>query len=74
MMNSENQPNTTDAKPEEYKYEKEYGPIHTYADGEIKEYTGKVNKWLLAVYLILMVWAIFYLFKYWGGLGPGLAY
>ena len=31
-----------------------------------------LNKWLLAVYLVLTVWAVYYLVRYWGGLGPGL--
>ena len=30
--------------------------------------------WLLAVYAVLFVWAMYYLYVYWGGLGPGLAY
>jgi len=33
---------------------------------------GHVNAWLLVVYVALTVWAIYYLVKYWGGLGPGL--
>ena len=49
------------------------GPIEEHARGEIRSYHGIVNWWLLAVYAILTVWAIYYLFKYWGGLGPGLA-
>jgi hypothetical protein len=49
------------------------GPIEGYAAGEIRAYHGIVNKWLLVVYAILAVWGIYYLFKYWGGLGPGLA-
>ena len=43
-----------------------------YAQGEIKSYHGIVNRWLLAVYAILFHWAIYYLFTYWGCLGPGL--
>ena len=31
-----------------------------------------MNYWLLAVYAILGIWAMYYLFEYWGGLGPGL--
>lgn len=53
--------------------EKRRGPIEEHARGEIRSYHGIVNRWLLAVYAILTVWAIYYLFKYWGGLGPGLA-
>jgi hypothetical protein len=48
------------------------GPIEVHAHGEIRSYHGIVNAWLLAVYVILTVWAIYYLFTYWGGLGPGL--
>jgi len=49
-----------------------YGEVEHYAQGEIRVYHGIVNKWLLVVYAILAVWGIYYLFKYWGGLGPGL--
>lgn len=49
-----------------------YGEIEEYAQGEIRSYHGIVNKWLLLVYAILAVWGVYYLFKYWGGLGPGL--
>ncbi len=52
--------------------EAKYGPIEEYAKGEIRAYHGIVNKWLLLVYAILAVWGVYYLFKYWGGLGPGL--
>lgn len=37
---------------------------------EIKE--RKVNRWLIAVYVALTVWGIYYLIFIWGGLGPGL--
>ena len=43
-----------------------------HARGEIRAYHGIVNKWLLVVYAALAVWGVYYLFKYWGGLGPGL--
>jgi hypothetical protein len=33
---------------------------------------GRINRWLLVVYLILFVWALYYGYTYWGGLGPGL--
>ena len=51
----------------------ERGPIDEYAGGEIRAYHGIVNRWLLVVYAILAVWGIYYLLRYWGGLGPGLA-
>jgi hypothetical protein len=47
--------------------------VHEYARGEIRAYHGIVNRWLLLVYAVLAVWGIYYLVKYWGGLGPGLA-
>ncbi len=53
--------------------ERRHGPIEEYAQGEIRVYHGIINKWLLVVYAILGVWGIYYLFVYWGGLGPGLA-
>jgi hypothetical protein len=49
------------------------GDIEEYAGGEVRSYHGIVNKWLLAVYAVLGIWGVYYLFKYWGGLGPGLA-
>jgi len=52
---------------------RERGPIDEYAGGEIRAYHGIVNRWLLVVYAILAVWGIYYLLRYWGGLGPGLA-
>ena len=58
-------------------------PLEVYAGGEIKAHHGRVNKWLLVVYALLLLWALYYLFGplegltptfgYWGGLGPGLA-
>jgi len=50
-----------------------YGAVEEFARGEIRSYHGIVNKWLLVVYAALAVWGVYYLFKYWGGLGPGLA-
>lgn len=48
------------------------GELEEYAGGEIKAYHGIVNVWLLLVYAVLAVWGVYYLLKYWGGLGPGL--
>jgi hypothetical protein len=47
--------------------------VEEFADGEIKSYHGRVDGWLLVVYAILAVWGMYYLFAYWGGLGPGQA-
>lgn len=54
--------------------EAKYGAIEEYAGGEIQVYHGIINKWLLVVYLILFVWALYYLWLYWGGPGTGLIY
>jgi hypothetical protein len=48
--------------------------IEEFAQGEIRSRRGKINGWLLAVYLVLFLWALYYGFAYWGGLGPGLDY
>ena len=44
-----------------------------FADGEIKSYRGRVNRWLPVVYAVLALWGVYYLFAFWGGLGPGQA-
>ena len=48
--------------------------LEQHAGGEIQERRGRVNLWLGVVYLVLFLWALYYLFAYWGGLGPGLDY
>ena len=45
-----------------------------YAGGEITDRPGRVNWWLAIVYVVLLLWGLYYLVVYWGGLGPGLAY
>ena len=47
--------------------------VERFAGGEIQSYHGRVNAWLLVVYAVLAAWGIYYLFRFWGGLGPGLA-
>jgi hypothetical protein len=47
--------------------------VEEFADGEIRSYHGRVDRWLLVVYAVLAVWGVYYLFAFWGGLGPGLA-
>lgn len=47
--------------------------IEEFAGGEIRSFHGRVDAWLVAVYAVLAVWGLFYLFRFWGGLGPGLA-
>jgi hypothetical protein len=44
----------------------------SFAGGHIKARHGRINGWLLVVYFVLFVWALYYGYTYWGGLGPGL--
>jgi hypothetical protein len=48
--------------------------MEEYAGGYIKARHGKVNAWLVVVIVGLLLWAIYYGFTYWGGLGEGLDY
>lgn len=48
--------------------------VESYGGGHIEARHGRVNVWLAIVYLVMFIWAIYYGFKYWGGLGPGLDY
>lgn len=52
----------------------EHDEMEEYAGGYIQAHHGTIPLWLLAVYAVLFVWALIYLFYYWGGLGPGLDY
>lgn len=45
--------------------------LEEYAGGYIEAWVGRIPPWLLAVYAILFVWALYYGYTYWGGLGPG---
>lgn len=51
--------------------EREAEGIEDYAGGYIQVRTGQIPAWLLVVYAVLFVWALYYLVVYWGGLGPG---
>lgn len=48
--------------------------LEDYAGGYIQARHGRIPRWLLVVYAVLFVWSMYYLYVYWGGLGPGLAY
>jgi hypothetical protein len=45
--------------------------LEEYAGGYIKAWVGRIPVWLLVVYAVLFIWALYYLVTYWGGLGPG---
>jgi hypothetical protein len=47
--------------------------VERFAGDEIESYRGGVDGWLLAVYAVLALWGVYYLFAFWGGLGPGQA-
>ena len=51
--------------------ESEAEGMEDYAGGYIQVRTGHIPAWLLVVYAVLFVWALYYLVVYWGGLGPG---
>jgi hypothetical protein len=42
-----------------------------YAGGYIRAWHGRIPRWLLIVYAVLFAWALYYVYTYWGGLGPG---
>lgn len=46
--------------------------MESYAGGSIQARHGTIPVWLLAVYAVLFLWALYYLYTQWGGLGPGL--
>ncbi|MEH2627951.1 hypothetical protein V1292_006006 [Bradyrhizobium sp. AZCC 1719] len=45
--------------------------MEEYAGGTIQSRHGYIPMWLLVVYAVLFIWALYYLVVYWGGLGPG---
>jgi hypothetical protein len=45
--------------------------LEEYAGGYIKAWVGHIPVWLLVVYAVLFMWALYYMVNYWGGLGPG---
>ena len=45
--------------------------MEEYAGGYIQARVGHIPVWLLVVYAVLFIWALYYLVNYWGGLGPG---
>jgi hypothetical protein len=48
--------------------------LEKYGGGHITGHHGRIDLWLLAVYAVLFVWALYYGYTFWGGLGPGLDY
>ena len=46
--------------------------VEDYGGGHVHARHGRINSWLLVVYAIMCLWALYYGITYWGGLGPGL--
>lgn len=40
----------------------------------IKENDRGIPLWFIVGCVILVLWGVYYLVKYWGGLGPGIGY
>jgi hypothetical protein len=59
---------STSHKPESDGHDHE---LEEYAGGYIQAFVGHIPIWLLVVYAVLFIWALYYLVNYWGGLGPG---
>jgi hypothetical protein len=55
-------------------HEAPHDELESYGGGHIQARHGRVNGWLLVVYLVLFLWSLYYGYHYWGGLGPGLDY
>ena len=45
--------------------------LEEYGGGAIEARHGYIPIWLLVVYAVLFVWGLYYIYPYWGGLGPG---
>jgi hypothetical protein len=45
--------------------------MEEYQGGSIEEHHGYIPLWLLAVYAVLFIWALYYGYHFWGGVGPG---
>lgn len=68
-MTEQDEYDAKDASPEDYPH---YRQTEDFGGGHIKARHGRLNGWLLVVYVILFVWSLYYGYVYWGGLGPGL--
>jgi hypothetical protein len=57
--------------PEPVVRENSHPELEEYAGGIIQARVGHIPIWLLVVYAVLFIWALYYMVVYWGGLGPG---
>jgi hypothetical protein len=66
------QPGPGNAPPPEERFFHEHErELEDYGGGQIQAWVGRFPRWLLAVYAILFVWALYYEYTYWGNVGPG---
>jgi hypothetical protein len=45
--------------------------LEDYAGGLIQARVGYIPVWLLVTYAVLFAWGLYYMYAYWGGVGPG---
>ena len=64
-------PTRTPSTPASDSLPPEREEMEEYAGGTIQAHHGYIPVWLLVVYAVLFIWALYYLVVYWGGLGPG---
>ncbi len=57
--------------PEPMVRESSHSELEEYAGGLIQARVVYIPIWLLVVYAVLFIWALYYMVVYWGGLGPG---
>jgi hypothetical protein len=55
-------------------HEHGHDDVESYGTDPVQARHGRVDYWLLVVYTIMCIWALYYGITYWGGLGPGLDY
>jgi hypothetical protein len=51
--------------------ESSHPELEEYAGGTIQARVGFIPLWLLVVYGVLFAWGLYYMYAYWGGVGPG---
>ena len=50
---------------EPYKEKDEHSEISRYEFSGIEERHGVIPKWLSAVYVVLLIWMVYYLIRFW---------
>lgn len=63
--------NSSNARSHAEGHEGAHDEMEEYAGGYIQARIGHIPVWLLVVYVVLFLWALYYGWQYWGGLGPG---